>query len=99
MIPESITSWLYPEMLQTLLDGGYYNATCPNCTINLIIKGELMINSPKGILMIPTGPPDKVKNILFNLELVDETGKPYSSQEISDRLRSNLEKKNFHVEN
>ncbi|UCE13912.1 MAG: hypothetical protein JSV04_01740 [Candidatus Heimdallarchaeota archaeon] len=90
MLPQSITTWLYPEMVQTLVDGGYYQTSCPECRKAIIIEGELMVNAPQGIVLIRTGPPEELKEILYRLEIVDETGKPFSSQEISDRLKHNL---------
>jgi hypothetical protein len=73
-------------MVQKLVDGGYYQTSCPECGIPTVIKGTIMVNTPKGNVMIPTRPPEKLVDILNKLEIVDETGKPFSSQEISDKL-------------
>ncbi|UCG03786.1 MAG: hypothetical protein JSW11_07325 [Candidatus Heimdallarchaeota archaeon] len=90
-LPESITTWLYPDMVQTLVDGGYYQTACPNCSVPIIVNSEIMVNTPKGIIMVPTGPPEKLKDILHRLEIVDDTGTPFSSEEISERLEYNME--------
>ena len=92
-LPQSITSWLYPEMVQKLLDGGYYRGECPNCNQKIIVNGEIMINSPKGIVLVQTGPPEDVKSILQHLDIVDETGIPYSSEILYEKLRANQEQK------
>ncbi|MFX0208143.1 MAG: CpXC domain-containing protein [Candidatus Hodarchaeota archaeon] len=90
-LPISITTWLYPVMVQTLVDGGYYQTTCPECGVSIVINSEIMMNTPKGIVMVPTGPPEKLKDILHRLEIVDDTGTPFSSEEISERLEYNME--------
>lgn len=90
MLPQSITTWLYPDMVQTLVDGGYYQTSCPECSFSIVINGEIMVNTPKGIVMVPTGPPEKLKDILHKLEILDDKGIPFSSQEISDRLNHNI---------
>ena len=90
-LPQSITTWMYPEMVQTLVDGEYYQTSCPECGISIIINGAIMVNTPKGIITIPTGPPEKLIDILHKLEIVDETGKPFSSKEISNRLQNNAQ--------
>ncbi len=91
MLPLSITTWMYPDMVKTLVDGGYYQTSCPECGISIVIDSTIMVNTPKGIVMIPTGPPEKLIDILHTFEIVDETGKPYSSQEISNRVKHNMQ--------
>jgi hypothetical protein len=82
---------MYPDMVKTLVDGGYYQTSCPECGISIVIKSQIMVNTPKGIIMIPTGPPEKLIDNLYKLEIVDETGEPFSSQEISNRLQYNMQ--------
>lgn len=82
---------MYPDMVQTLVDGGYSQTSCPACGISIFINTEIMINSPKGIIMIPTGPLERLRKILHKLEIVDETYTPFSSQEIWSRLQHNLD--------
>ncbi|MHA1993826.1 MAG: CpXC domain-containing protein [Candidatus Hodarchaeales archaeon] len=90
-LPKSITTWMYPEMVRTLVDGGYSQTSCPECGISVIINGAIMVNTPKGIVTMPTGPPEKLIDILHKLEIVDETGKPFFSQEISNSLQNNMQ--------
>jgi hypothetical protein len=51
---------MYPEMVQTLVNGGYYHTSCPECGISMEINGQIMVNTPKGIVLIPSGPPEKL---------------------------------------
>ncbi|MHA2175729.1 MAG: CpXC domain-containing protein [Candidatus Hodarchaeales archaeon] len=90
-LPKSITTWMYPEMVQTLVNGGYYHTSCPECGISMEINSQIMVNTPKGIVLIPSGPPEKLSEILYKLEIVDDSGKPFSSQEISDKLQHNMD--------
>jgi hypothetical protein len=82
---------MYPEMVQTLVNGGYYHTSCPECGISMEINSQIMVNTPKGIVLIPSGPPEKLSEILYKLEIVDDSGKPFSSQEISDKLQHNMD--------
>ncbi|MHA2173796.1 MAG: CpXC domain-containing protein [Candidatus Hodarchaeales archaeon] len=74
-LPDSITTWLYPEMVQKLVDGGYSHTSCPECGFSFTINGTIVVNTPKGIVTLPTGPLEKVIDILHKHETVlDETG-------------------------
>jgi hypothetical protein len=82
---------MYPGMVKTLANGGYSQTSCSDCGIFIVINRTIIVSTPKGIVEIPTGPPDKLIDILHILEIVDETGKPYSSEEISNRLQYNMQ--------
>ncbi|MHA1976247.1 MAG: hypothetical protein ACW98F_03140 [Candidatus Hodarchaeales archaeon] len=82
---------MYPELVQKLVDGGYYQTACPECDAKIILKAVIMVNTPKGITMVPTGPQEELIKILYELEVVDESGKPYSSGELGTRLRHNMD--------
>lgn len=89
-LPQSITSWLYPDMIQKLVDGNYYKVNCPVCNIEIIVNGELMINSPKGIVLIKTGPQEYLLPVLQNLEIIDTNGIVYSSEILRKKLDYNM---------
>ena len=91
MLPQTITSWLYPEFVQSLVDGDFYQTKCPSCkTLIKVEDKEIMLNSPKGIILIPNGPKEKLKKILYKLEVVDKSGIPFTSKELSDKLQYNM---------
>ena len=87
--PRSITTWLYPNMVQDLLDGKYYKIPCPACEKLITIEGKTLVNTPRGIVLIPVGPPEEVKKYLSKLEVCDGEGIPFSSKEIRERLQNN----------
>lgn len=49
-----------------------------------------MINTPKGIVLIRSGPLEKLIPLLKQLKIVDEKGIPFSSNEISSKLTHNM---------
>jgi hypothetical protein len=87
--PKSITSWLNPEKIQTLITGGYRQATCPECGTLIIIKGEILVNTPKGMATVSTYPLEKHRDILFKLDIVDESGN--LSQELVAKIPENTD--------
>ena len=91
MFPETITSWLYPEFVQSLVNGDFYQTNCPYCgSLFTYPQGEIMLNSPKGIVLIPNGPKEKLHKILYKLDVIDRNGNPYTSKELSEKLQYNL---------
>ncbi|MHA1125642.1 MAG: CpXC domain-containing protein [Candidatus Heimdallarchaeota archaeon] len=51
---DSITTWLYPDLVQKILDDGYY-FECTNCGYKYKIVKDILINTRKGIFMMDTG--------------------------------------------
>jgi len=49
-----------------------------------------MLNTPKGIILFPAGPYEKIKDKLIKCEIIDEGGKTFSSRELGERLQNNL---------
>ena len=47
----SINTWLNPELVQKILDDKYYYE-CPNCTKQIHLVTEILINCPKGMFLI-----------------------------------------------
>lgn len=71
---DSITTWLYPELVQKILDDGYY-FECENCgTKNKIVK-QILVNTRKGMYMMDTGDDLNFnKQQLIDYGVIDEEG-------------------------
>ena len=51
---DSITTWLYPDLVQKILDDGYY-FECTNCGYKYKIITDIVVNTRKGMFMMDTG--------------------------------------------
>ena len=87
--PDSINSWLSPELAQDLVDGKFYNIQCDTCKTEIVIDGEMCVNTTKGIFFIRTDPLEIVREFLYNTEVIDENNQVYPSEEIVKRLQVN----------
>ena len=87
--PQSICTWLSPDLTKDLLDGRFFVTTCGICAQKIYIDGFIMVNTPRGIFYVPSGPPDKIKEFLQKAEVLDENGMMYPPEEIVKRLQEN----------
>ena len=71
---DSITTWLYPKLVQKILDDDYY-FECANCgTRNKIVK-QILVNTRKGMYIMDTGADLEFnKQQLIDYGVIDENG-------------------------
>ncbi|NHK30961.1 MAG: hypothetical protein FK730_06385 [Asgard group archaeon] len=81
---DSITTWIYPELVQKILDDGYY-FECSKCkTKNQIVK-DILVNTRQGMYNMDTGANLETNvQLLIKYGVVDEQGN-ILDQEIKPR--------------
>ena len=69
---DSITTWLYPDLVQKILDDGYY-FECTNCGYKYKIVKDILVNTRKGMFMMDTGASlEYNKQQLVKYSVIDE---------------------------
>ena len=81
---DSITTWLYPELVQKILDDGYY-FECKNCGVKNKIFKQILVNARKGMFMMDTSASLEIKKQqLIDYGVIDENGNILNQTKLRD---------------